>query len=108
MVQKNSEKKASQCTDMAEIRTEIDRIDRKVITLLGERYTFVKAASQFKKSPDQVKAQSRFDAMLQERRAWAEEQELSSDLIEKIYRELVNWFISEEMKLWADKQSDLA
>ena len=59
---------------MSEIRTEIDRIDREVISLLGERYEFVKAASQFKKSPDQVKAQSRFDAMLKERRAWAEEQ----------------------------------
>jgi len=107
MIQNGNEKKASQCADMSEIRTEIDRIDRQVISLLGERYGFVKAASQFKKSPDQVKAQSRFDAMLKERRAWAEEQGLSSDLIEKIYRDLVAWFISEEMKHWEETQPDL-
>lgn len=107
MIQKNSERKASQCTSMSEIRTEIDRIDREVIALLGERYEFVKAASQFKKSPDQVKAQSRFDAMLKERRVLAEEQGLSPDLIEKIYRDLVTWFISEEMKHWEEAQPDL-
>ncbi|HEB4094343.1 TPA: isochorismate lyase [Klebsiella quasipneumoniae] len=107
MIQKSSKGKAAQCTNMSEIRTEIDRIDREVISLLGERYEFVKAASQFKKSPDQVKAQSRFDAMLKERRSWAEEQGLSSDLIEKIYRDLVTWFISEEMKHWEETQSDL-
>lgn len=107
MDKKGSEKRACHCTDMTEIRAEIDRIDRKVISLFGERYEFVKAASQFKKSPDQVKAQSRFDAMLQERRLWAEERGLNPDLIEKIYRDLVTWFISEEMKLWATKQTDL-
>ncbi|MBK0004220.1 chorismate mutase [Erwinia sp. S38] len=107
MVQKICEKKATQCMDMSEIRTEIDRIDHEVISLLGERYEFVKAASQFKKSPDQVKAQSRFDTMLKERRTWAEEQGLSSDLIEKIYRDLVNWFIAEEMKHWEETQPDL-
>ncbi len=107
MIQNGNEKKASQCADMSEIRTEIDRIDRQVISLLAERYGFVKAASQFKKSPDQVKAQSRFDAMLKERRAWAEEQGLSPDLIEKIYRDLVTWFISEEMKHWEETQPDL-
>ncbi|WP_026042421.1 chorismate mutase [Pantoea sp. A4] len=103
----NNEERANQCTDMTEIRAEIDRIDREVIALFGERYAFVKAASQFKKSPDQVKAQSRFDAMLKQRGVWAEEQGLSADLIQKIYGDLVNWFISEEMRHWAEQQPDL-
>lgn len=37
------------CRDMAEIRHEIDRIDQQVISLIGERYQFVKAAAKFKK-----------------------------------------------------------
>ncbi|EBJ8359557.1 isochorismate lyase [Salmonella enterica] len=107
MIKTSNENKASQCTDMASIRTEIDRIDREVILLLGERYSFVKAASKFKKSPTQVKAEDRFNAMLKERRGWAEEQGLSADLIEKIYRDLVTWFISEEMRHWSEQQPDL-
>lgn len=100
------ENKANQCTDMTSIRTEIDRIDKEVILLLGERYAYVKAASKFKKTPDQVKAKSRFEAMLKTRRSWAEEQGLSADLIENIYRDLVNWFITEEMKHWSESQTD--
>lgn len=107
MIMNSHEERAIQCADMAEIRAEIDRIDRDVISLLGERYAFVKAASKFKTSRDQVKAQSRFNSMLQERRIWAEEQGLSSDLIEKIYRDLVTWFISEEMRRWEEEQPDL-
>lgn len=108
MIKTSNESKASLCTDMAGIRTEIDRIDREVISLLGERYSFVKAASKFKKSPDQVKAEDRFNTMLKVRRDWAEDQGLSADVIEKVYRDLVTWFISEEMKHWAEQQTDLS
>jgi len=107
MIKASNESKASLCTDMASIRAEIDRIDREVISLLGERYSFVKAASKFKKSLDQVKAEDRFNAMLKARRGWAEEQGLNADVIEKIYRDLVTWFISEEMRHWAEQQPNL-
>lgn len=107
MIKTSNEGKASLCKDMAGIRTEIDRIDREVISLLGERYSFVKAASKFKKSPVQVKAEDRFNAMLKARRCWAEEQGLSADVIEKIYRDLVTWFISEEMRHWEKQRPDL-
>ncbi|MDD5375845.1 hypothetical protein [Acidithiobacillus sp.] len=38
--------------------------------------------------------------MLQQRRLWAQEQGLSPDAIEKLYSDLVNHFIEEEMKGW--------
>lgn len=88
------------CQNMADIRAEIDRLDRQVIALLGQRFTYVKAASKFKTSETDVKAPERVQAMLQQRRAWAEEAGLSADVIEKLYRDLVNYFIEEEMKHW--------
>ncbi|MBD1917994.1 MULTISPECIES: isochorismate lyase [Cyanophyceae] len=89
-----------QCQNMAEIRAEIDRLDRQVIALLGQRFAYVKAASQFKTSETAVKAPDRFQAMLQQRRAWAEEEGLNGDAIEALYRDLVNHFIAEELKHW--------
>ncbi len=88
------------CQNMADIRVEIDRLDRQVIALLGERFAYVKAASKFKTSETDVKAPERVQAMLQQRRAWAEEAGLSADVIEKLYRDLVNYFIEEEAKHW--------
>ncbi|MBD2022577.1 isochorismate lyase [Leptolyngbya sp. FACHB-36] len=88
------------CENMAEIRQAIDQIDRQVITLLGQRFAYVKAASKFKTSETSVRASDRFQAMLQQRRVWAEQEGLNADAIEKLYRDLVNHFIDEELKHW--------
>jgi isochorismate pyruvate lyase len=36
--------------------------------------------------------------MLQQRREWAQEAGLNADVVEKLYRDLVNHFIEEELK----------
>ncbi|HEY9630043.1 MAG TPA: isochorismate lyase [Coleofasciculaceae cyanobacterium] len=97
-------KTPDECEQMSEIRAEIDRLDRQVIALLGQRFSYVKAAAKFKTSETSVRAPERFQAMLQQRRAWAEEEGLNSDAIEKMYRDLVTHFIDEEMKHWQQTQ----
>lgn len=96
-------KAPEECLDIHEIRQEIDAIDRQIIELLGQRFNYVKAAAQFKKDTDGVKAVDRFNAMLHQRRVWAEEVDLNPDAIEKIYRDLVGYFIEEELKHWESK-----
>lgn len=85
---------------MAEIRAEIDDLDQKIIQLMGQRFEYVKAASKFKTSEMAVKAPERFKAMMITRREWAIENGLSPDIIEKIYTDLVQYFIGEELKHW--------
>jgi len=91
---------------MEDIRAEIDIMDQQIIKLLAQRFDYVKAAAKFKTSPDAVRAKARFDAMIQTRRQWASENGLSPDVIENIYTELVNYFISEEMKHWSVQQDN--
>lgn len=85
---------------MADIRAEIDALDRQIITQLGQRFEYVKAAASLKTSAKDVQAQERFDAMLQQRRHWAEAEGLDADVIEKMYRDLVTYFIKAELKHW--------
>lgn len=99
-------KTPDRCENMVDIRAEIDRLDRQVIALLGQRFTYVKAASKFKSSAASVKAPERFQAMLEQRRVWAEEEGLNADAIEKMYRDLVNHFIDEEMKHWQQSRTE--
>ena len=93
-------KTPDECANMADIRAEIDHIDREVIALIGKRLQYVQAAARFKTSAESVKAPERFNAMLGQRRLWAEEEGLSPDAIEKMYRDLVEYFINEEMAKW--------
>ena len=90
----------NECRGMQDIRTEIDRIDREVIALIGQRFQYVQAAAPFKTSEATVRAPGRFQAMLQRRRRWAEEEGLAPDAIEKMYSDLVNYFIEEELRTW--------
>ncbi|VXC95592.1 Isochorismate pyruvate lyase [Enterobacterales bacterium 8AC] len=94
------------CTSIDEIRAEIDMMDEQIIKLLAQRFQYVKAAAKFKTSPDAVRAKARFDAMIQTRRQWASENGLSPDVIENLYTQLVNYFISEELKHWSEEQEN--
>jgi len=93
------------CKSMNEIRAEIDDMDKDIIAILGKRFEYVKAAAKFKTSETSVKAPERFDAMLTQRRSWAEHSGLNPDAIEKMYRDLVNHFIAEEMSHWRQNRS---
>lgn len=93
---------------MQDIRAEIDRIDQEVIQLLSERFAYVQAASQFKTSATAVRAPERFNAMLEQRRAWARAAGLDPDVIAGVYRDLVNYFIEEEMRRWEAESQERA
>ena len=93
-------RKPSDCKCIEDIREEIDRIDTEVIKLLGERFGFVKEVVKYKsKDKDSIVAKKRYDAVLETRRIWAKQNGLDPDLIYSIYKQLLDHFISEEMKI---------
>ena len=91
-------KAPDECSDIQEVREEIDIIDQEVIEALSKRLQYVIAAARFKTSEASVKAPDRFYAMLQQRREWAKEAGLNPDVVEKLYQDLVNHFSDEELK----------
>ena len=95
-----------ECENINDIRTEIDNIDRKIIDLLGKRFKYVKEVVKFKFNKDEIVAQKRYDEVIANRREWAKENNLDPDLVEKIYRSLLNYFIEEEIKLLEYRQKD--
>lgn len=93
-------KQPEDCQNMQDIRDAIDSLDRDIIDKFGRRFTYVKAAAKFKNSKEEVKAEERFKKMLQQRRLWAAKNNLNPDIIEKLYRDLVDHFINEELQHW--------
>jgi isochorismate pyruvate lyase len=93
-------KSPSDCASLDEVRAEIDRIDRAIVSLIGERASYVHAAARFKASEAAVAAPERQAEMLRARRAWAEEADLDPNVVEKLYRDLVAYFIVRETEHW--------
>jgi isochorismate pyruvate lyase len=93
-------KKPEDCRNISEIRTEIDAIDKKILKMLGQRFEYVKKVVDFKeKTPDSIVASNRRETVIAQRREWAIENGLSPDAIEEMYRNLIQYFIDEEMKI---------
>jgi len=90
---------------MPEMRQEIDALDYEIIRLLGQRFGYVQAASKFKTDETSVRAPERFQSTLEERRAWARKAGLSADVIERMYRDLVTYFIAEEIQRFKNPET---
>lgn len=87
-----------------EIREAIDTIDQEVIRLLGARYKYVKEVVRFKEpNEESIIARERFNSVIASRRKMAEKEGIDPEIVEKIYRDLLNHFIEIELKLIRDK-----
>jgi isochorismate pyruvate lyase len=93
-----------QCANLDEIRTGMDAIDREIVALIARRVAYVRAAAAFKTSSANVAAPERVAAVLKTRREWAEAAGLNGEVIEGLYRDLVNYSVSEEHKQWKANQ----
>lgn len=90
----------SECSNITEVRQEIDNIDKVVIKLLSERFGYVKEVVKYKeKTASSIEASDRRSAALNDRRKWAEEAGLDPDVVEDIYSRLIQYFIEEEKKI---------
>lgn len=93
-------KRPEDCESVEDVRRGIDALDREIVALIGRRARYVEAAACFKRDESGVRAPERQRAMFAERRGWAEEEDLDPDVIEKLYRDLIDYFVAREMDRW--------
>lgn len=84
------------CTDMAHVREEIDRIDRALVDLIAERFGYVDRAWQLKKNPAEATVPWRIQQVIDKVKARAEERQLPPELTEALWRQMIGWFVQYE------------
>lgn len=100
MAQDLNTKSPEECTNIAEVRHEIDIIDQEIIRLLSTRFGYVREVVKYKDgTASGIEAKARRDEVINTRRQWAQEAGLDPDAIGEIYNRLVEYFIEEEKKL---------
>ncbi len=97
-------KTPKECSGMIDIREAIDSIDRDIVSLIAKRTEYVHKASKFKKSETAVKDSGRVAQVLKSKRELAESLGASPDLVENLYRSMIDFFIQEELDLWKKLQ----
>lgn len=89
------------CASLAEVRANIDRIDRQIIALMAERGQYVAEAGRFKANPAAVSAPARVEAIIARVRTMARQDGLSEAVAERAYRALIGAFEDYERDEWA-------
>ena len=85
------------CTTLEEVRTNIDRLDQQIVTLLAERGQFVSQAAHFKKDTDSVKAPQRVEQVIAKVRDLSRSVGANPEVTEQVYRAMIAAFIQQEL-----------
>ncbi|MEL6725622.1 MAG: chorismate mutase [Pseudomonadota bacterium] len=83
---------------MADVRHEVDRIDRLLVALLVERQSFMDAAARIKGQRKAVLDRPRIEDVVAKVKAEAERQGLSAAIAEPVWRTLIDRCIAYEFE----------
>jgi isochorismate pyruvate lyase len=93
-----------ECHNIEEVRQQIDEIDQSLIGLIGKRFSFIQEIVKYKSNSDEVYAKERYDIVISKRRELATSYQLNPDVIENIYKVMMEYFIREQLELLKKKQ----
>ena len=93
------------CASLAEVRDNIDRIDRQIVALMAEREKYVAEAGRFKADPAAVSAPARVEAIIAKVRAIAREDGLAESVAERSYRAMIAAFEDCEREEWTRRNA---
>lgn len=91
---------ASACATMTDIRREIDRLDRTLVTLLAERLTYIERAGHIKRERAAVRDEARILDVLMKVKASCEREGFPFDIAEPVWRALMNGCIAHEFDVF--------
>ena len=83
----------AECADMDAVRAEIDRVDRALMALLGERWSYVERAWALKAGPGEAHVRWRNEQVIEKVRAAADAEGVPPELAEALWRLIIGWGI---------------
>ncbi|RMF11233.1 MAG: chorismate mutase [Alphaproteobacteria bacterium] len=92
---------------MTDVRREIDRVDRAIVALVAERQNYIEQAGRIKTGRDTVRDPARIEDVIAKVRAAAAREGAHPDLLETVYRAMVEWCIKYEFTVfdaWACRE----
>ena len=92
------------CKTLADVRREIDRLDRRIVRLLSERGGYVGEAARIKENASQIVDRTRIEAIVEKVRNLSTTLGGDADTIERIYRAMIDAYITFERKQFSKKK----
>lgn len=91
------------CADIRDLRQAVNALDKEIVRLLGERVRFSDSAVSFKGDEQHIRNPEHMVEFFAQRRGWAEEYGVDTQVISDIYKIIIENSISIQLKLWASR-----
>ena len=88
------------CPEMVDIRDQIDLLDKKLVALLAERQKLIEAAGKGKPARQTVRDEARIEEVIRLVLAEASAQNLSAEIAEPVWRQLIESSIAYEFSVF--------
>ncbi len=99
---------AKDCAGMADVRREIDRIDRALVRLLAERLTYIERAGHIKPTRSSVRDEDRIRDVLAKVKATCEIEGFPYAIAEPVWRQLMEGCIAHEFVVFDGRDTGRA
>ena len=100
----NKEIILEECENLAQVRKHIDRIDENIVPLLVERNHYVMQAAKLKGDINAARVPSRIEEVVNKVRQVAYERNSSPEIVEAIYRAMIEINIELERKNISERE----
>ena len=93
-----------QFENMEELREEIDLLDNELIILFSKRFKFIENAALIKNDINDIRDNERIEKIIKRLRNLAKKNNLSEDIIEKLWRFIIELSIEQEREIFKNKK----
>ncbi len=97
-------KNPKMCETMQDVRHAIDNLDEKLLDLLAMRIRYIERAADIKTSIESIRDDERIESIIAKRKSQAVEHGYSEAFIESTFRQLIEYSVAHEMKLFKQKK----
>ena len=98
-------KSPQECESMQDVRRAIDCLDEQLLDLLAKRISYIERAADIKTSIETIRDDERIESIIAKRKSQASEHGYSEEFIEATFRQLIEYSVAHEMKLFKQKDS---
>ncbi len=89
--------------NMEELRKELDLLDNELIKLVSKRFKFIEQAAIIKDDISKIRDNERIEAIIVRLRNLAEINEINPDIVEKLWRYIIELSIELETEIFSKK-----
>ena len=88
---------------MKELREEIDLLDNELLSLFAKRFKFIEDAALIKNNINEIRDNARIEKIVSRVRDLAKTNNLSEDIIEELWRFIIELSIKHEKQMFMNK-----